>query len=66
MKIYNVKIKTMADDRVIENGWVQIENGKFAAVCEGRPPGNGKPRYRRQRRSAFTGLYRRSYSSGYY
>ena len=37
MKIYNVKIKTMADDRVIENGWVQIENGKFAAVCEGRP-----------------------------
>ena len=37
MKIYNVKIKTMADDRVIENGWVQIENGKFAAVCEERP-----------------------------
>ena len=37
MKIYNIKIKTMADDRVIENGWVQIENGKFAAVCEERP-----------------------------
>ena len=37
MKIYNVKIKTMADGRIIENGWVEFENGKFTAVCEGTP-----------------------------
>ncbi len=37
MKIYNVKINTMDNGRIIENGWVEIENGKFSGVCEGSP-----------------------------
>ncbi|MBQ3566613.1 MAG: amidohydrolase [Oscillospiraceae bacterium] len=35
MKIYNVKINTMDNGRVIENGWVEIENGKITAVEDG-------------------------------
>ncbi len=37
MKIYNVQIKTMEKRRSIENGWVEIENGKIIAVEEGSP-----------------------------
>lgn len=36
MKIYNIKIKTMSGKN-IENGFVEFENGKFTAVCEGSP-----------------------------
>ena len=32
MKIYNVQIKTMEKRRSIENGWIEIENGKIIAV----------------------------------
>ena len=50
MKIYNVQIKTMDKGRFIENGWVEIENGKITAVESGSPEkvsgqdidGNGK------------------------
>lgn len=37
MKIYNVQIKTMEKRRSIENGWIEIENGKIIAVEEGSP-----------------------------
>ena len=37
MKIYNVQIKTMQKRRSIENGWIEIENGKIIAVEEGSP-----------------------------
>ncbi len=37
MKIYNVKIKTMSENGDIDNGYVEIQNGKFSAVCEGTP-----------------------------
>ncbi len=37
MKIYNVKINTMDNGRVIENGWVEIENGKITAIESGTP-----------------------------
>lgn len=38
MKIYNVKIKTMDDQRrVFDKGWVEIEDGKIIAVEEGEP-----------------------------
>ncbi|NLK70571.1 MAG: amidohydrolase [Clostridiales bacterium] len=36
MKIYNVKIKTMSDLQ-IENGWIEIHNGKIANIGEGHP-----------------------------
>lgn len=36
MKIYNVKIKTM-DETDIENGYIEFENGKITALCEGKP-----------------------------
>lgn len=50
MKIYNVQIKTMDKGRFIENGWIEIENGKITAVESGSPEnvsgqdidGNGK------------------------
>ena len=35
MKIYNVKINTMDNGKVIENGWIEIENGKITAVESG-------------------------------
>lgn len=37
MKIYNVQIKTMEKRRSIENGWIEIENGKIIAVEAGSP-----------------------------
>ena len=37
MEIYNVQIKTMEKRRSIENGWIEIENGKIIAVEEGSP-----------------------------
>lgn len=37
MKICNVQIKTMEKRRSIENGWIEIENGKIIAVEEGSP-----------------------------
>lgn len=37
MKIYNVQIKTMEKGQFIENGWIEIENGKITAVEEGSP-----------------------------
>lgn len=37
MKIYNVKINTMDNGKIIENGWVEVLNGKITAVCEGKP-----------------------------
>ncbi len=37
MKIYNVKINTMDNGKVIENGWIEIENGKITAVESGIP-----------------------------
>ena len=38
MKIYNVKIKTMDNDRrVIENGWVEITDGIISAVESALP-----------------------------
>lgn len=37
MKIYNVQIKTMEKRRSIENGWIEIENGKIIAVEEESP-----------------------------
>ena len=41
MKIYNVQIKTMEKRRSIENGWIEIENGKIIAVEEGSPDAVG-------------------------
>lgn len=41
MKIYNVQIKTMEKRRSIENGWIEIENGKITAVEEGSPDAVG-------------------------
>lgn len=41
MKIYNVQIKTMEKRRFIENGWIEIENGKIIAVEEGSPDAVG-------------------------
>lgn len=37
MKIYNVQIKTMEKRQSIENGWIEIEDGKIIAVEEGSP-----------------------------
>ena len=37
MKIYNVRINTMDGGKIIENGYIEIENGKISAVCEGIP-----------------------------
>lgn len=42
MKIYNVKINTMDNGKIIENGWVEIQGGKIAAVHEGKPEINAK------------------------
>lgn len=40
MKIYNVKIFTMDKERtVIDNGWVEIADGKIIAVRSGKPYG---------------------------
>ena len=37
MFIYNAKILTMKADNVIENGYVEIENGKIVSLGEGNP-----------------------------
>lgn len=37
MKIYNVKINTMDNGKIIENGWVEIKNCKITAVSDGKP-----------------------------
>ena len=37
MKIYNVKINTMDNGRIIENGWIHIEKGLISAVEAGKP-----------------------------
>jgi len=41
MRIENVKILTMSETGTIENGYVEIENGKIVSVapCEGEPSG---------------------------
>ncbi len=36
MKIYNAEIYTMCSE-IIENGWVEYENGKITRVCSGTP-----------------------------
>ena len=36
MKIYNAKIYTM-DIGIIENGWIEINNGKICSVNSGTP-----------------------------
>lgn len=50
MKIYNVRIMTMENGLIIENGWVEIKDGKITAIECGKPEkttkddidGNGK------------------------
>lgn len=38
MKLYNAKIFTMNNtDRIVENGYVEFENGEITVVCEGLP-----------------------------
>ena len=37
MKIYNARIYTMDADGVIENGWIELSDGKIAALGSGNP-----------------------------
>lgn len=37
MKIYNVKINTMDNGKIIEKGWIEIQNGKITEVSDSIP-----------------------------
>ena len=37
MKIFNAEIYTMDADGVIENGWIELEDGRIKAVASGAP-----------------------------
>lgn len=37
MLIYNAEIYTMDSSRVIKNGWIEIQDGRIAAIGEGTP-----------------------------
>ena len=37
MKIYNAEIYTMGGDGVIENGWIELCDGKISALGSGTP-----------------------------
>lgn len=57
MVIYNAKIYTMNDDdKIIENGYIEIQNGKITKVGEGRPKKDDSNMYDMKGANAFPGF----------